>query len=340
MRLLIVDDEPVIRKGLVKMVDQKRFSITEIRTASNGEQAIEMLREAEADIVLTDIRMPKMSGLELCEHIHQHYKHIQMVVISGYDDFAYAQKCVTYGVKHYLLKPLTSADLNKIIGDLIDQRGNEVISLSPYLAWIERAEQSIWLLHEQELDSLNSYWIHMIETSSLNAAQLNTLIQDCLGLLKGRLQEKGFEAQTIPLTNSTPRTKAEIIQYISQYLQFLYDELTKQRTGYYKNPLEEIKMYIDEHLAEDISLVEVAEMAGFTPTYFSAMFKKMSNETFVKYRIKTRMIKAKELLAIPHIRIVDIAATVGYEDYPHFAKMFKKTTGYTPSEYRQMIGIK
>ncbi|MFS0838000.1 helix-turn-helix domain-containing protein [Paenibacillus sp. 1P03SA] len=117
-------------------------------------------------------------------------------------------------------------------------------------------------------------------------------------------------------------------------------KLHQQRSGTYKNLLDEVKTYIDTHLAEEITLDEVAEMAGFTPTYFSSMFKKMTNETFVKYRIKKRMEKAQQLLAIPHIRIVDVAAKVGYEDYPHFTKMFKKTTGFSPSEYRQQLGIK
>jgi two-component system response regulator YesN len=84
----------------------------------------------------------------------------------------------------------------------------------------------------------------------------------------------------------------------------------------------------------------VAKMTGLTPTYFSSIFKKMTNETFVQYRIKKRMERAQTLLAIPHMRIVDIAAEVGYEDYSHFTKMFKKLCGYSPSEYRSMLGIK
>lgn len=71
-----------------------------------------------------------------------------------------------------------------------------------------------------------------------------------------------------------------------------------------------------------------------------ALCSKMSNETFISYRINKRMEKARELLAIPHKRTVDIAAEVGYDDYPHFTKTFKKVFGISPSDYRESLGMK
>ena len=112
------------------------------------------------------------------------------------------------------------------------------------------------------------------------------------------------------------------------------------RSGSFKDPMEEAKGFIDSRLSEDISLDQVAAMVGLTPTYFSSLFKKVTNETFVQYRIKKRMTKAKEMLAIPYVRIVDVASDVGYEDYPHFTKTFKKIVGVSPSEYRAGLGIK
>lgn len=118
------------------------------------------------------------------------------------------------------------------------------------------------------------------------------------------------------------------------------NDLLTARRGNYKDPMEEAKAYIDNHLSVEISLKEVADMVGITPTYFSSLFKKVSGETFVSYRIHKRMEKARELLSIPHMRTVDVAAEVGYEDYPHFTKTFKKISGVSPSEYRSLLGIK
>ncbi|WP_231571430.1 helix-turn-helix domain-containing protein [Gordoniibacillus kamchatkensis] len=104
--------------------------------------------------------------------------------------------------------------------------------------------------------------------------------------------------------------------------------------------MEEAKAYIDSHLSVEVTLKEVADMVGITPTYFSTLFKKMTGDTFVGYRIHKRMDKARELLSLPHMRTVDIAAEVGYDDYPHFTKTFKKIFGLTPSDYRAKLGIK
>ncbi len=104
MRVLIVEDEPVIQKGLVKMVQRYPASFSAIYTADDGESALEMIQSVEPHLVLTDLRMKRMDGLELCERIHREFAHVQVAVISGYNDFGYAQRAIEYGVKRYLLK--------------------------------------------------------------------------------------------------------------------------------------------------------------------------------------------------------------------------------------------
>ncbi|MBV6714767.1 response regulator transcription factor [Paenibacillus chitinolyticus] len=339
MHLLIVDDEPIIRKGLVKMAELYPFEFAGIHTAASGVAALEIIREHEIDLVFTDIRMPKMDGLELCRIIHEQYSHIPCIVISGFGDFSYAQKCLFYGVKHYLLKPVTAPDLHEVLADFMKNRVKGFVALSDCVDVIEQMEQLVWNLEEDRLRTLIGEWKQNCLSSGMNMLQLRQLIKECMALLLKRLQARG-----LPVKNEWEDkrcvSKEQIFEQMQARLKDIMEKLLQQRSGTYKNLLDEVKTYIDTHLAEEITLDEVAEMAGFTPTYFSSMFKKMTNETFVKYRIKKRMEKAQQLLAIPHIRIVDVAAKVGYEDYPHFTKMFKKTTGYSPSEYRQQLGIK
>ncbi|MFE5317453.1 response regulator [Paenibacillus sp. NPDC056579] len=339
MQLLIVDDEPIIRKGLARMAEQYPLPSSQIHTASNGVQALEMIEENMPDIIFTDIRMPKMDGVELCKQLHERYDHIPVVVISGYSDFEYAQKCMSYGVKHYLLKPVTKADVADVLNSLIKAKPKGVISLTKYEEWIEKVEQAIWLLKLDEVSQLTEEWKKYCLSSDMNAAQLKELLEECINLLVKRLERKSM-AIVPDKFDDRMMTREEAFQAFDKQLQQLISELMMKRSGNYKDPMKEAKAYIDNHLSEEITLEEVAEMVGLTPTYFSSLFKKMTNETFVQYRIKRRIELAQKLMAVPHLKMSDIAAEVGYEDYPHFTKMFKKMTGYSPSEYRNILGIK
>jgi two-component system response regulator YesN len=125
-----------------------------------------------------------------------------------------------------------------------------------------------------------------------------------------------------------------------EHIHMLLDSLKQKRKGRAKDPMEEAKKYIETHLSREIPLEEVADQLGLNASYFSQLFKQMTGETFVQYRIRKRMDKAKKLLEQPHYRIIDISYEVGYADHPHFTKTFKKYTGLSPSEYRDKLGIK
>ncbi|WP_054027405.1 response regulator transcription factor [Bacillus sp. FJAT-28004] len=339
MHVLIVDDEPVIRRGISKMTEQYVPAFTKVSTAENGQTALELIRAMEPDIVLTDIRMPKMDGLELCRILHEQYPHIKTVVISGYNDFSYAQKCVDYGVKHYLLKPITKSDVHEVLARLLKKQSAGYIAPSRYMEWIDLMEQHIWSLQTDELDGVSERWREYCLSANLSLARLKELLSDCCEMLLKRFQARNF----VPKKNLSFQkacTVKDALDAFEAELRGIRDALASVRSGNFRDPMEEAKSYIDNKLSQEITLDQVAAMVGLTPTYFSSLFKKMTNETFVKYRINKRIDRSKELLAVPHLRIVDIASEVGYDDYPHFTKTFKKLVGVTPSEYRTALGIK
>ncbi len=109
--VLVVEDEKMIRKGIKAMIQRSGVPIEVIIECSNGEMALEILREEEIDVMLTDIRMPKMDGITLVRQM-QKLKHVPITIaISGYDDFSYAVEMMSLGVREYILKPV---DRNKI----------------------------------------------------------------------------------------------------------------------------------------------------------------------------------------------------------------------------------
>lgn len=340
MRLLIVDDEPIIRTGLSKMANQFSPSFSEIITAENGIAALDIIRTQDPEIVMTDIRMPKMDGLELCRIIHEEYNHIQTIVISGHSDFEYAQKCMQYGVKHYVLKPVTTSDVHDVLNDLIKHTQKPYVSISKYMGWIDRMEQCIWSLQQDEMEVLLEEWREYCLSSGMNLSQVVELGKDCINLLIRRFEARSYVPVMAGENQTLFENKIAALIAFEEKLRKLMEDLTMLRNGNFKDPIEEAKAYIESHLSKEITLEEVAGMIGLTPTYFSSLFKKLTKETFVQYRIKKRMEKAQSLLSVPHVKIVDVASEVGYDDYPHFTKTFKKVTGVSPSEYRSSLGIK
>ncbi|KIL40947.1 response regulator receiver protein [Gordoniibacillus kamchatkensis] len=104
MRLLIVDDEVIIRTGLCTVIDWKELGLDLLPPASSAEEVLERLAEDKPHIVLTDIRMPGMDGIELAKEIKKVLPDAEIVILTGYDDFAYAQQALREGVSDYLLK--------------------------------------------------------------------------------------------------------------------------------------------------------------------------------------------------------------------------------------------
>lgn len=109
--LLIVDDEMDQADSLADTIDWSRIGVGTVRKAYSAFEALELLEVCAIDIVVTDIRMPEMSGLELIEHLTRQWSNIQVIILSGYSDFKYAQTAVKYNVSEYLLKPVSDDEL-------------------------------------------------------------------------------------------------------------------------------------------------------------------------------------------------------------------------------------
>lgn len=116
--ILIVEDEKMIRYGIYVMIEESGISYREVTECRNGKEAVACLEKDRYDLVLTDVRMPRMSGLELAEWIYENMDEESrplIVAISGYAEFEYAKGMMKYKAMDYLLKPVDRKELNKIL---------------------------------------------------------------------------------------------------------------------------------------------------------------------------------------------------------------------------------
>lgn len=111
IRVIIADDESSIRNGLSSTVPWKQLHMSVMGIARDGAEAWELIRTYKPSIVVTDIRMPNMTGLELIQKCREQNIPAQFIILSGYDDFSYAQTAIRYGARSYVLKPLKTEEL-------------------------------------------------------------------------------------------------------------------------------------------------------------------------------------------------------------------------------------
>lgn len=115
LKVFLVEDESIVREGLKKNIPWQEYGYQFMGEASDGEMALPMIRKIRPDVLITDIKMPFMDGLALSQIVTQEIPDIRIIIISGYDEFEYAQRAIRVGVEQYLLKPITRGALRKVL---------------------------------------------------------------------------------------------------------------------------------------------------------------------------------------------------------------------------------
>lgn len=183
-RLLVVEDEPLVRRGITSLIDFSQFQIGEVREAENGQIAWDLIQQSQPDILLTDINMPQMDGIQLARKVKEYYPDVHIIFLTGYDYFEYAVSAVKLGVDDYVLKPISRKDVEEMLTHVTQKlmKDKQVRRVKELLAEeksdnieIERIIQS--QLYDSQL-SLKS----LSQQLGFNATYLSTLIKKELGI--------------------------------------------------------------------------------------------------------------------------------------------------------------
>ena len=156
-RLVIADDEKAIRETIASFIDWKSLDIDVVAVCKNGNEAYDAILDEYPDIVLTDIRMPGMSGLEMIQRLKEAGGEIEFIILSGYGEFEYAKKAMELGVDHYLLKPCNENEIIKVIETAKEacQKRQHIQELSrqQYVARLDVFSSRIWTMLENALSA-------------------------------------------------------------------------------------------------------------------------------------------------------------------------------------------
>ncbi|RCX21576.1 two-component system response regulator YesN [Fontibacillus phaseoli] len=524
IRVLLADDEPVILRGLKKLISWEALGFSIVGEANDGNELRQFIHDCRPDLIISDISMPGCSGLDVIRELHEQGRQIKVVFISAYQEFAYARQAIQYGALDYLVKPVSKKHLEDVVSkaaSLIRQE-NEGERVKEMLTHYERKNRTVTI--EELLDglmdgdkraagqlidmgaiALSTYTgVILLETDeeiggdsrweererklvhfALNNVMKETLdnrdnclmfhkdgrfgiliqyeqsgeplklAQDLYGKINMFLKLKvsvgiGVAVSGIEATDESYRSalealktkyftglnrivqagiedassvreiysiselqgeivkalssqnKEQLIQTTGQLLEVIKQTAGSSRylaitnlyntillleqemenigvhIGFFRDgqgsllerlsshatfaslvdeftsivhqafdliahklankeitQLRQIKVYMEEHYAENITLESMAAMIYMNPYYLSSFFKKHTGKNFKQYLTEERMKHALRLLLETDLMIYEIAERVGYNNARHFSDMFKKIYGKLPQEYRQ-----
>lgn len=160
LKLYIAEDEEIIRRGLICTVDWLRWGVKVVGDAPDGQAALSGIRETKPDVVLTDIKMPRMDGLRLARELKAEHNRAKIIFLTSYADFAYAQEAVRLQAADYLLKPLDETELAKVLKRLEEAKCEK----QPVEAETVEGEATDWKRNFiREYHSGNPYVKHVLE---------------------------------------------------------------------------------------------------------------------------------------------------------------------------------
>ena len=122
LRVVIADDEPFVREGLKNLINWEEIGVKLVGDFENGKELISHLPELVPDIVITDIQMPSISGLQIAKYISENYKNMIVILLTAYSKFQYAKEAIEYGVKHYVVKNDLLDELPMILTKIVSEK--------------------------------------------------------------------------------------------------------------------------------------------------------------------------------------------------------------------------
>lgn len=362
--LLIAEDEADERaliRFLLKEFDYK-FHIME---AANGRDALALLQNNHIDILLSDVQMPFLDGIELVRTIKEENPDIEVLFFSGFDDFVYVKTALSLKAVNYILKPVSPEEFYKSLSEIVcrlDSNKLQYVKSEQYIEThfrdvtpdaangtmedhamdgsanllLQDIEAALRLKQPEQLELLvHSFLDKYADTPNLSHIYIRYICTTLLQKLCSALPSlPSDELQNVAHEIYSLRHFSDIIELINHYLSLVTSSFQQEQNAS-SYAVYQVQQYVQTHYKEDLTLNTLANMVYLNPNYLSNVFAQTTGCTLSKYIKQIRMEKAQELLLNTNMKIADIGQEIGYPTTSYFCKTFQKIFGTTPERFRQ-----
>ena len=278
LKMIIVDDEKIIRETIHSLIDWNSLGIDVAAVCKDGIEAFDCILDEYPDIVMTDIKMPGLSGLDLIEKVRAAQLNTEFIILSGYGEFEFARTAMRYGVKHYLLKPSNETEITQVIVSCVEtcksKTASRVDSLLTQLFLTEMPPEKLLqrrffteLSGEQDVDLAKTQMIRLVMEASKKEYYPLSKLQTTDSLM----------AVNVCVTMN------DLIPSAEQIMTSIFSVEPQHK---YTDCVEKVIKYIGEHLSDsNLSLKWISENYLFmNPDYVSKMFvKQTGSKCFCKF---------------------------------------------------------
>lgn len=345
MNILIVDDDRHVAPGLTKLLHLEEYEGEVVATAYSGLEALDLVEKLTVDVVISDISMPGMDGIELCRVLYEKHPNIHVILLSGHGEFEYARSALRYKVLDYILKPITKDKVLKIdslLRNLYKERQAEKNAYGQYLSE-KTADRILEALKTGDIDFFDELFSSESFQSAMRGSTGKATGIFFLNLLYSYLEKlhmdpalvrKSREQWISNLTSSPSAERSDII--LTKYLDLLNSISTTRQDSSGSLALQAAEL-LNRHLSDvDYNITALANELNVTISHLSTTFKQRMGVNLSSYLADLRMEHACELLRTTPLIIAEVSKQSGYENPKYFAKVFKRKMGLRPSEYRNL----
>ena len=374
-KVLFAEDELLVRLGLQNSIPWSKYEMEVVALAENGLEAYKLFEEIHPDILITDLRMEGMDGLELVKRVREVDKECAIVVISCLNDFETLRKLIPYNINAYVLKASISIDevcsvlaqtksYLKSIGRTAKNNKENSEKLEEKISKYLMGDVSVNI--EENLDYLEHLLLFSLEDG--NKDKINDLAMEFIYELVNRqipgeilvpLKDKEF----CVFYKSTEKNMQERIKRINTSIgdflgvgfkithssrrreESLKDWFDRAYVQQYEINIDESSgkaliqksiEYIQAHYREALSLTDISRTIGLSVSYFSYLFKQETGKNYIEYLNEIRLLATMRDLKNTDEKIVVVAQKHGFQNLEYFSRYFKKKTGESPARWRKL----
>ena len=374
-KVLFAEDELLVRLGLQNSIPWERYQMEIAALAENGLEAYQLFEKVHPDVLITDLRMEGIDGVELVRRVREVDEECAVVVISCLNDFETLRKLIPYNINAYVLKASISIDevcsvLEKVqdyfvkIGRIPERTAVQSEKLekriSDYL--LEETDECDWK-DADKMEHLLLFSLKEEDQDKINMLAMDFIYELVNRQLPGKLliplREKEFclfyEAEEKNIEQHMKRINSSIEDFLGVKFQIIHSRRREKEElkvwfnrafeqqyeiNYDDNSgkalIQKAVSYMQDHYQESLSLTDISRIIGLSGSYFSYLFKQETGKNYVEYLNEIRLEAAMKDLKISDEKIVVIAQKHGFQNLEYFSRYFRKKTEESPAKWRKL----